>query len=324
MAILATEKVLTLDYWKMAGDIREGDFLFNRFGKPVKVKLVQQSRALHCYEAQFADGLTIAGDAHLKLPIESENYRKQVRKYKGVFKFKRQPEPIALATLLETPLTGRENRKEFSVPTAGALQFPHIDLPVPPFIFGFWFFNRRSTGRLLPPPEFRDVVQEKLRDQGYLPTSKRKDFTTKPTILAHLKPNVPHRIPNNYLLSSATQRIELLQGILHSKTRQYNKQTNVFRFTHRKKELVSQVQYLAESLGARTVIDHDVYKNYYTVFIKTRLQLTHEQTPRPIKVRQEWRLVADVYEIQPQGCVHIETDNPDTGFLVGEGFIPCL
>jgi replicative DNA helicase len=323
MAILATEKVLTLDYWKMAGDIRKGDFLFDRFGKPVKVKLIQQYRATNCYEAQFNDGLTIAGDAYLKLPLESENYRKQVRKYKGTRKFRRQPKPTTLSDLIETPLTGRENRKEFSVPTAGALEFPHIDLPVPPFVFGYWFFNRRKSGGLAPPPEFRDVIREKLKDHGYLP-SHQKVFTTKPTIVSHLVPNIPYKIPNNYLLSSPEQRLELLKGILHSKTKQYNKQTGIFRFTNRKKELVCQVQYLAESLGARTILDYDQYKNYYTVFIRTRLQLTHEQIPRPIKVRQEWRLVKDVYEIDPQACVHIETEGFDNSYLVGEGFIPCL
>jgi hypothetical protein len=307
----------------MAGDIREGDILFDRLGNPVRVKLAQQYRALTCYEAQFADGLTVAGDAHLKLPIESENYRKQARKYKGTRAFRRQLDPILVSLLIDKPLTGRENRKEFSVPTAGPLQFPYIDLPVPPFVFGFWFFNRRSTGKLLPPPEFRDIVKEKLRDFGYTP-SRHKEFITTPSILSHLKPNVPYKIPNNYLLGSPEQRHELLAGILHSKTKQYNPRLNKFRFTSRRKDLTSQVRYLAESLGCKTRMFYDATKNYYTVFIRTRLQFTHEQKPRPIQVRQEWRLISDVYEIQPQSCVHIETDGPDNSYLVGEGFIPCL
>lgn len=323
MAILATEKVLTLDYWKMAGDIREGDILFDRLGKPVRVKLIQQYRALNCYEAQFVGGLTVAGDVHLKLPIETEQYRKQVRKYRGKKQFKRQLDPIPVSLLIDKPLTGRENRKEFSVPTAGALQFPHIDLPVPPFVFGFWFFNRRSTGNLAPPPEFRDIVREKLHDFGYLPT-KQKTFTTEPTIVSHLVPNVPYKIPNNYLLGSAEQRLELLQGILHSKTKQYNPKTNLFRFTNKRKDLVQQVRFLAQSLGCKARLEYDHTKNYYTVYIRTRLKLTHEQQPRPLKVRQEWRLVEDVYEIAPQSCVHIETDGDDNTILVGEGFIPCL
>ena len=323
MAILATEKVLTLDYWKMAADIQPGDILFDRHGNPVKVKLVQSYRALHCYEVQFNDKLTVAGDEHIKLPVETEQFRKQARKYQGKKKFRRQPNPIPLAKLIDTPLTGRENRKEFSVATAGPLQFPHIDLPVPPFVFGFWFFNRRKDGTLKPPPEFRDEVREKLKEYGYIPT-KQERFTTSPTIFSHIAPSTPHRIPNNYLLSSAAQRLELLQGIMQAKSRRYNPKGNRFRFTSKRKDLASQVQYLAESLGCKTVMEYDKTKRYYTVTITTRLKLTPNQIPRPMKVRQEWRLIEDIYEIAPQSCVHIETDGPDKSFLVGEGFIACL
>jgi replicative DNA helicase len=323
MAILATEKVLTLDYWKFAGDIKPGDILFDRHGNPVTVKLAQPYRALRCYEAQFNDGLTVAGDEHLKLPVETENFRKQVRKYQGKKKFRRQPDPTPLSLLIDKPLTGRENRKEFSVATTGALQLPHIDLPVPPFVFGFWFFNRRKDGTLKPPPEFRDVVIEKLKEYGYLPTEKER-FTTSPTILSHLVPDVPYKIPNNYLLASPEQRLELFSGIMHTKSRRYNPKTNRFRFTSRRKDLAQQVQYLSESLGCKTVMEYDRTKNYYTVTITTRLKLIPNQNPRPIKVRQEWRLISDVYEIEPQSCIHIETDGQDKSFLVGEGFIPCL
>ena len=45
MAILATEKVLTLDYWKRAGSLVEGDYVFDRNGKIVRVKLVQNYQA---------------------------------------------------------------------------------------------------------------------------------------------------------------------------------------------------------------------------------------------------------------------------------------
>jgi len=323
MAILATQRVLTLDYWKLANDIRNGDILFDRFGKPVKVTLAQQYRAQRCFEVQFNDGLTVAGDHNLKLPLENEKYRKRAQDYKGKRKFKRPLRPTTMEKLTELPLTGRENRKEYSVPTAGPLQFPHQSLPVPPFVVGFWFFNRKKDGMLKPSPEFDQVVREKFRDYGYIPTKKPR-FTTTPTITSHLVPNVPVRIPNNYLLASATQRQELLSGILHSKPRQFSKRTQRFRFTMRSRALVAQVQQLAESLGCKTVMIHNPIRKYYTVFITTKLQLTHEQTPKPIKVRQTWRLVSDIYEIKPQNCVHIETDGEDSTFLVGEGFIPCL
>ena len=323
MAILATEKVLTNDYWKMAEDLRVGDVLFNRLGKPVTIKIIQKYRALRCFEVQFNDKLTVAGDEHLKLPLENEKYRKRVDSYKGKRKFTRPLSPTPLGKLIDTPLIRRENRKEYSVPTTGPLQLAYQDLPVHPFVFGFWFFNRRHDGALISPVGFEEFLETKLKECGYIPTKKHR-FTTKPTVSSHLAPNIPYKIPNNYLLASESQRQELLSGIFHSKPRQYNPRLDTFRFSNKSKMFTSQVQYLAESLGCKTQMLYDETKRYYTVFIKTKLPLLYGQTPKPIKVRQEWRLVSDVYEINPQSCIHIETDGPDNSFLVGEGFIPCL
>lgn len=323
MAILATEKVLTLDYWKRAGDLRVGDIVFDHLGNPTRIKLVQQYRAARCYEVQFNDNLTLAGDEHLAFPVESENYRKQARKYKGTKRFRRKLAPTNIGKLLTLPLTGRENRKEFSVPTTGAIQLAHQDLPVPPFVFGFWFFNRHVDQTMTPPPEFKDFVLDKFKDCGYTPTKKTR-FVTTPSVFSHLAPTIPYKIPNNYLLASPEQRQELLSGIMCSKPRKYNKQSGTFRFTSKNKTIAQQVQYLSESLGCKTSVIFDDIKHYYTVFIRTKLLLVPGQTLKTIKVRQMWRLIADIYEITPQACVHIETDGENSTFLAGEGFIACL
>ena len=329
MAILATERVLTLDYWKFAYDLVEGDVVFDRLGRPTTIKLIQQYRAQNCYEVQLIDGLTIAGDEHLKLPLENRKYRNRVREYKGKLQFKRPLSLTPISNLATTPLTKDRGRFEYSIPTAGALQLPHKDLPVPPFVFGFWFFNHRKNQMLTPPAGTEDIIHEKFKEAGYLITEKwhrpgnLTTFITTPTVKTHLLPNLPTSIPNNYLLSSAEQRLELLSGIMYSKSRRYNQKLDRFQITSRNKLLLKQVQYLAESLGCRTSLTYrDDYKDY-TLSVKTKLKLIESQTPKPIKVRQATRLVTDVYEIQSQGCVHIETDGPDGTFLVGEGFIAC-
>lgn len=327
MAILATQKVLTLDYWKFASDIVEGDILFDREGKPVKVKLVQQYRALDCYEVHFNDALTVAGDVHLRLPTENEKYRNRAWNYKQKFKFKRPLKPITTEELANTPLHGRDNRLEYSVPTAKPLQLPNQTLPVPPFVFGFWFFNHTSEQRMLPPPGTTEYVHKKFKDAGYLITktykSKRAEeyFLTRPSVRSHLVPLIPTKIPNNYLLASAAQRLELLRGIMHAKSRQYHLKTDTFRFSSTQKAVATQVQYLAESLGCRTRMEYKPQRNTYAVFIKTKLQLMAEQISPPNKVHQQRRYITEIKPIQSQLCVHIETENPDTGFLVGEGFI---
>ena len=174
MAIIATQKVLTLDYWKMASDITEGDILFDHNGEPVKVKLVQQYRSEECYEVVFDDGLSISGDKHLRLPVEDKQYRKQVSQYKNRLQFRRPIDIKTVGELYETPLLFREFRHMFSVPSAKPLQLPTQTLPVPPFVFGFWFYNHGVKQTMVPPRGTEDYVRRKFRDAGYLPQKHRQ------------------------------------------------------------------------------------------------------------------------------------------------------
>ena len=329
MAILQTERVLTLDYWKFAYDRVEGDVVFDRLGKPATIKLIQQYRAQSCYEVQLIDGLTVAGDEHLTLPLENNKYRRRANEYKGKLKFRRPLSLTPISKIATMPLTKDRGRFEYSIPTAGLLQLPHKDLPVPPFVFGYWFFNHHKDGKISTFADVEADVKEKFKDAGYQMIEKwhlrngRTTFLVNPSIKTHLLPNIPTNIPNNYLLSSAEQRLELLSGIMHSKRSLYNQKLDRFRLTTKNKLLMKQVQYLAESLGCRTSLNYREDYREYTLLIKTKLKLLGSQTPKPIKVRQAARLITDVYEIEPQGCVHIETDGPDGSFLVGEGFIAC-
>jgi len=285
MAITSTQKVLTLDYWKIAQDIKPGDIVFNRLGKKVRVKLVQILDKRPCFRATFLDGTSVAGDKDLKFPIETPKYRNRIVTYKGVQKFRRPLLPKAISELTAEPLVNKNNRLKFSVPTTAPLELPYKDLPVPPFLFGFWFFTRRRDGTIKIPSVYMDLITEKLKEQ---------------------------------------QRIELLSGIMHSKPRRYNKKSDTFRFTSQHFPTVKQVQYLAESLGCKTVLEGPDSVIGYTVHIKTKLKLMDEQTPKPIKVRQNWRMLSKIEPITPQACVHIELDGEDNSMLVEEGFIACL
>ena len=329
MAILATQKVLTLDYWKIAEDLEEGDIVFDRHGKPVRIKLVQKYRSDNCYAVYFDDGLSVKGDLNLRLPLENEKYRKRVQQYKGQKKFRRPVAIKSVEELLKTPLRGRENRHEYTVPTASELKLPTQELPVPPFVFGFWFFNRKLNDMLCAPPGYDEFVHRKFKEAGYkiidknkIPNGQRR-FVTQPTVRSHLVPNIPTSIPENYLLASSEQRLELLRGIIHAKSRQYNETKDRFRITFRNKLDAKQIQYLAESLGCKTALTERENNWGFTLFIKTRLRLIENQVSPNLKVRQQWRYVDEISMLKPQTCIYIETDGPDGSFLVGEGFIAC-
>ena len=328
MAITATTKILTLDYWKPAHKLEVGDYVFDRNGKPVRVTLAQQYQRNQCYEVTFNDYLSVTGDSKLSLPTENLKYRNRLTSYKGKLKFRRPLRPLTAEQLLDTPLINKYNRKAISVPTAHPLALPHKDLPIPPFLFGFWFFARRSTGKLAAAPGTTEFVHEKFRDAGYKVrvssklSSGESDFSITPSIDRQLIPNIPKFIPNNYLLASPEQRQELLSGIICAKSRRYNKKLDTFRFTSLVYDTARRVQLLAESLGCRTRMEHDSFKNDYTVFFKSRLQLIPGQASPPVKVHYGRRYITKIEPIQAQLCVHVETTGEDNTILVGEGFIP--
>jgi hypothetical protein len=329
MAILANEKVLTLDYWKPASKLQVGDYVFDRNGQIVQVKLVQQYRAAECFEVTFNDHLRLSGDEHLGFSLETPKYRKRVYQYKHVQPFRRPLKHFTASMLDMLELKDHRGRLIFSVPTTKPLALPHQDLPVPPFIFGFWFFNQRTHGKLAAPPNMAEYIHQKFKDHGYkvIPgrtlKSGEHEFDTIPSIRSQLIPNPPTKIPENYLLASPEQRTELLSGILYSKSRQYNKRNDKFRFTSSHYGTILQIQGLVESLGHRSSVSFDDTYKYYTIYFKSRTKLTQEQNSPPIRVHQARRYINKISLIPDQLCVHIETTAPDNTILVGEGFIAC-
>lgn len=330
MAILANEKLLTLDYWKYAHALNEGDYVFNREGKLVRIKLIQKYRADNCYRVVFNDHLTVSGDKNLYFPLENQKYRNRLQIYKGKRQFLRPLKKTKLEDLLTADLKNKYNSLKFSVPSAKPLELPMQTLPVPPFLFGFWFFNRRSTKKMAAPRGKWEEVERQFKEHGYQITLGRKtingerEFSVYPTIESQIYPDNPMQIPNNYLLGSHEQRLELLRGILYSKSRQYAVKRDRFRFTTQHSRIFSQIQFLIESLGHKTTCIYDNSKEYYTVYFKSRLKLLDEQISPPLKVHQARRYIKHIEQLGEQLCVHIETEGADNSFLVGAGFISCL
>ena len=330
MAILATEKILTLDYWKPAGKIEVGDYVFDRNGKIVQVKLAQQYMSKNCYQVMLNDWLSISGDNKLQLPIQTPKYRQRLINYKGKRKFTRPLRPMSVETLLEIPLVNKNSRKLYSIPTTNPLELPHKDLPVPAFVFGFWFFARKARSKMTAARGTTEYVTEKLKDHGYLPKmyavhcTGEPRFIIRPTVLSQLIPNVPRTIPNNYLLASKEQRIDLLSGILCAKNRLLDEKTQFFSMAIKQYELARKIQMLAESLGCVTTVTHRTVQNDYVVKFRSFVKLHPNHQPAPLKVHYGHRFISKISPLPPQMCVHIETTGEDNTILVGEGFIPCL
>ena len=330
MAILANQKILTLDYWKRADQLQEGDIVFNRYGKPVKVTLIQKYTPPQCYEVHFNDWLTVAGDNKLGFFAETFHLRNREPQYKGKYAPTHRLKNKTVDHLLTEPLYDKKKHcNVYSIRTAEPLQLPYQDLPVPPFVFGFWFFNRKKDKTLVPPVGLELPIHTAFKDGGYKiklgwkTSNNRKRFTVTPTIESQLVPDIPTRIPEPYLMGSYEQRFELLKGILHSKKGCYNKTKDMFRITTLNGSLIRQVQWLAESLGHRTNLFNHPILNNWTLQFKSRLVFMENQNSKPLRWAYGRRHIVKVTEISPEPCVYIKTNDKDGTFLVGEGFIAC-
>lgn len=329
MAIIANEKVLTLDYWKRADKVVVGDYVFDRKGQPVKVKSIQHFHSEKCYWIQLNDFMGLSVNESNQFQLETPKYRLRCIEYKGKLKFRRPLVTLSVADLLEKPLKYGKNLNYFSIPTCDPLQFPHQDLPVPPFVFGYWYWNKTKFNSFSVKKENREFVLKKFKESGY-EVIKTRDyvnealyFKVSPSIESQLAPFIPNEIPNNYLLASHEQRIELLSGIASSRYNYYKEKEDHFKIGSTVWPEIRKLQSLVESIGCKTALFHKKYINTYVLRFKSRYKLCEHQNSPPIRVHQTRRYITEIKQIEPQQCVHIETDGPDGSFLVGEGFIAC-
>jgi hypothetical protein len=327
MAIASNISVITLDYWKRADQVRVGDYLFNKDGKPVQVTSVQTYMSEDCYRITFDDGLAFVADKHLGMLLENRHYRKVLRRYTGAYKRRAKLKFVKLDNIVGETIKHKTGRSLYSIPTTEPIQFPHQTLPVPPFIFGFWFVNRKANRKFTAYSPYIDTVYAKFKDYGYkiVQGSKRlghETFREFPVIETQLSHNIPIRIPANYLMASADERWELLAGILHGRHNSYDPKTDRFRFSNKNKAIVMQVQNLAESLGNKTTMSLTKGQTpYYNLEFKTHKVLVSNQVSPPLKVHNAHRFIRSIKPVTPQMVTHIETSDPENNFLMGEGYI---
>jgi len=329
VAISATSSVLTANEWQYAKDIKPGDWVFNRLGKPVRVKTVQTYRAEDCCRVTFDDSLSVDGDMHLSMHTEDQHYRYAVSKYKGLKKRRSAPKLRSVVEMQEIGLFYKPYTKMFSVPTTEPIQLPHQPLGIPPFVYGLWFFGRIRRNQIKIPYEFLDDAIEKLKNAGYQVEKigpyygKYERIRTNPSIWDQLRGLQTHKMPIQYLNGSEEQRLELLQGILSTKPCKTINRVGRFAFRTKKKHLSVTVQYLSESLGAKTTLSIDKTRKTYDLKVTRIIPFLPQMGPKRPTAHLARRYVKSIERIPAQLCVHIETDEKDGTFLVGEGFISC-
>lgn len=173
------------------------------------------------------------------------------------------------------------------IPINSGLNYPEKDLPLDPYIFGVWLvsLNQGLRDNIMVMNYEVPFITSKLRDLAYDFKVQRMTNSTTHLKIKGIDPRLCYkRIPQNYLCSSPSQRLELLQGIMDgvfSEVRERN-----YAFPSASKNLVRDLCLLLSSLGIKFV--------YYPAGIKSKLYEVWFSTDKQVfKSRYKLRELPD-------------------------------
>lgn len=341
-------KIPTPNGEKTFGELKVGDFVFDRKGHPTKVLGVYDRGVRPCFELTFSDGRkTRCCDEHLWTCYTSKNNFKT----------------LTLKEMMELGIRheGRKEGARFRIPTNECVEYEQKTLPVHPYIVGAFLGdgcckerNLTLSSDDLPVVErvaaLLDATYKKLSTQNYSwifiknghPLKTKDVFKEVAPCL--IQGSNDKRIPSDYLYGSREQRIALLQGLFDTDGSVSYRSNGMANFSTTSKTLYENVSYLLRSLGiqvsnkskpvCRGRVKHDgtCFTDYtLTTYLKPeqfemcfslprqldKLKSVYGTFKQPAKRTDRVALV-DVREVEPceQQCILV--DNEEHLFLAND------
>lgn len=246
--------VLTTNGWVKHGDLKVGDCVFGRDGKPVKIEAVSEDFPTE-FDVAFTDGSTLQCHGNHEWVVYARNRRKEVvMETKQLFASK--------VWVGDSDIKKRGNRANFQVDSNVPVEMPEVELPIHPYVLGVWLGNGTAKGDCITHDKKDTSTVEKIESLGFIKTGLTVHagtgvHTTRFQSLGwalkeHNLYDNKH-IPAIYLRSSMEQRLELLAGLIDTDGTIYHKNGRVT-FANCNKRIIDGVHKLVISLGCRVTI----------------------------------------------------------------------
>jgi hypothetical protein len=339
-ALALDTPLLTVAGWKTMGTVEIGDVIFAEDGSPAPV-IATSGIFLDspCFNVAFSDGSVIVATGDHRWHVY--DVRAWHGKH-GVWK------TLSTQNMIDTGcdrirLGGNGHR--YRVTTNAVLETVEADLPIDPYIFGYWLGDGSSNGPIIAVgDEDKKFVVNEIEMAGYRITNDREQVSpwgrswalsfnneaprggglwSRLNRLGVRGPGRKH-IPDLYLTASSDQRRALLAGLLDSDGT-ISRAAGRVTFNSTLEPLAAGVRQLARSLGQRAVI-HKYGDHYHVTWPPTENPFRMPRKSvlyRPSKTRErEWASVTSITaaETAPARCLTVE--HPSHVFLAGHGLIP--
>jgi hypothetical protein len=343
-AVSLLTPILTPGGWRKFGDLRPGDYVFHPSGRPTMVTKIHPIDRWDTWEVELSDGTveTFTGE-HLFTVEEFVGKSKRVRRTLDVRTMARE------GLVFERPLTKGSTKAtkagvgKFALPETEPLEFPERDLPVDPWVLGYWLGDG-TTGHGEATADVDDIphVRARLRAAGYdiggVWKKKEGGRGRKFSILGLIgdlrKVGVLNekRIPDEYLYASVEQRRALIQGLMDSDG--YVDKKGSAEYCQVRKQIADGMAFLLRSMGVKVNVRESEaklygrvtgpryrltfkpYKHQNLVTLPRRAERVQEQRRKPIP-----RVIKDVRRVAPVDARCITVEAEDGLYLVGETMV---
>ena len=337
--------ILTPSGWVNMGDLSIGDFVIGDNGKPTKIIGIQDHGVKEVYKVNFGDGTSTrcCGD-HLwtvtTRPIRKANGRSSDEK-------RRMPYSVTLpiSEMADNVLVNRtDDQKEYQyqIPITQPVEFTKSELPIDPYLLGALLgdgslanINKTSITITSIDPEIVQEVKNRVPDGisvnsdgkiGYrLAKCIGSGRRNKLKVMLEDMGLAGHKsetkfIPQQYLVSSISARLEMLQGLMDTDG-WVGKRKGAGRvcFASASIQLASDVAYLVRSLGgvASMSVKKTTHLDSHCVFIAMPDGINPFKLPRKaerVGTREKYRPRRSIISIEPDGeenvrCITVQNSN---------------
>lgn len=321
-------------------DLRVGDLVFGADGQPTRITAVSEvMRGRQCYDVVFSDGTMVTADAGHLWAVTEKKHRRQGGRRETI---------VRTEDMVGNLRYGKE--WNYHVGLGGAANYPHIFLPIDPYVLGAWLGDGASASSTLYSADL-EIVEEirkfypvekaagkyawKIGVVGSRVEKGTQGFVRNGSFheqLRDLGVLGNKHIPNDYFCASPSQRLALLQGLLD--TDGHCTAKGQVEFSNTNLQIAAGVFELAASLGFRPYFYEDRATLYgrdcgpaYRIVFRPRTPVF--RLPRKLsRQRLErggehlFRSVRSVTPVPsvPVKCITVEAD--DGKFLVTRSYLP--
>lgn len=336
--------ILTPQGWRKFGDLRPGDYVFHPSGKPTMVTKTHPVGQWDTWEVELSDGsiLTVSGE-HLFTVNEFVGASKRKVRTLDVRTMARE------GLVFDRPLTKGSTKAtkggvgKFALPETEPLEFPERDLPVDPWVLGYWLGDG-STGNGSITCDVDDIphIRARMRSAGYdIGAIRIKEEGNRGRTVGVLKLAADLRragvlndkhIPDAYLRASVEQRRALIQGLMDSDG--YVDKKGSAEYCQVRKQVADGMAFLLRSMGVKVNVRESEaklygrvtgpryrltfkpYRHQNLVTLPRRAERVREQRRKPIP-----RVIKDVRRVAPADARCITVAAEDGLYLVGETMV---